>query len=91
VKRIAPDDVQDAARAEVRAWLAGEPARLVARGESETRAKAIADSGYGARGKLVSVAGTSDQNLRRWLNPNLRQRLPTAKIDAILAHIRANP
>lgn len=40
---------------------------------------------------LVSIAGTADQNLRRWLNPNKRQRLPTDTIAAILAHVRANP
>lgn len=71
VKSIAPDDTQESARAEVRAWLARDAARH-------------------AR-DLAPVAGTADQNLRRWLNPNQRQRLPADVIDRLLAHVKANP
>lgn len=71
VKAIAPDDTQESARAEVRAWLARDAARI-------------------AR-DLAPVAGTADQNLRRWLNPNRRQRLPADVIDRLLAHVKAQP
>lgn len=71
VKGIAPDDAQESARAEVRAWLARDATRL-------------------AR-DLAPVAGTADQNLRRWLNPNRLQRLPVEVLDRVLAHVKANP
>ena len=69
--RIAPDEVQDAARAEVLAWVAVDPKRT--------------------RSSLAVVARANTSNVLRWLAPGVRQRLPAAQIDAILAHIRANP
>lgn len=70
-KLIAPDEVQDAARAEVLQWL-GAHSNVT-------------------RSSLGAVAETDPANVLRWLAPGVRQRLPAAGIDLILAHIRANP
>lgn len=71
VKRIAADEVQESARAEVRVWLSADEART--------------------KTSIAAAVGAPRANVLRWLAPGVLQRLPTDTINAILAHIRANP